>query len=345
MRVKGRIRSSTIMKLLVSGCMLFCLTHALLFVYLIHSVYLNKGADNKLRDMLDAMTITPGIRANWKNRGNYALTPQKSSLKKRFKLNVSAEKKTILKDLVDSPTDNVQPKINMQKLVAGSHIPPPFYPWHFESNVSEEVIRRDIKFLITQQSAIHQEDSIWPDSPRLYMIHNAKLCAIKRQELFLQQNRSSRYNDREKPFEEMVQHALDLANYLLKSNHDLGASVRTAMEQLVHPETVIPLFLSRGDWRLCSTSAFNHITQDHKMYNLPIFTWAMPSTTTLCTPLALPSYEMWRRLKEESFQKPETLFDPTTSFPWKQKRSKVIWRGSTTGVALDSKGNPSNDLE
>jgi len=231
----------------------------------------------------------------------------------------------------------------MQKLVAGSHIPPPFYPWHFEANVSEEVIRRDIKFLITQQSALSQEDSIWLDSPRLYMIHNATLSAITRQELFLQQNRTVPYNNREKNFEDMVQHALDLANYLLNGNHDLGESVRAAMEQLVHPETVIPLFLSRGDWRLCSTFSFTYTNQDYKMYNLPIFTWAMPSTTTLCTPLALPSYEMWRRLKEESFQKPETPFDPTTAFPWKQKRSKVIWRGSTTGVTLDSMGNISSD--
>ena len=55
-----------------------------------------------------------------------------------------------------------------------------------------------------------------------------------------------------------------------------------------------------------------------------------------CTPIAIPTYEQWRKYKnvdsDSSTEYWNTIFDTQTKkYPWDQKLPKAVWRGGTTG--------------
>lgn len=83
----------------------------------------------------------------------------------------------------------------------------------------------------------------------------------------------------------------------------------------------IPILIKHDDSNGCYPS-----THSDK-YGFPRLTWSVPATSSnpnWCSAIAMPSYKVWRDLFRSS------AMNNNDAYPWNEKVSKAIWRGSTT---------------
>jgi len=221
--------------------------------------------------------------------------------------------------------------MDISTVLSKAQIPPPHFPWHFESNSTN--FTHEV-FDSTNQQYLNSSKL------SLYMIHNGTLYVpLAKENLRNDSLDNDNEYQSEQSFVDIIQHSLDLARDLLATNWTIPVEVKHSLRQLIGNNSVIPiLFSNQRNWNGCHFYGLNMNAR------VPIFTWNMPVFSSSCIPIALPPYQIWHKLKA-AFMLNRTS-DPIISLPWHLKQNKVVWRGQNTGddAAITEIANLNNNL-
>ncbi|KAL7444350.1 hypothetical protein ACHAXH_006241 [Discostella pseudostelligera] len=90
----------------------------------------------------------------------------------------------------------------------------------------------------------------------------------------------------------------------------------------------IPILIKHDDSNGCYPATHSD------NYGFPRLTWSVPADitgpTSWCSAIGMPSYKIWRDLKNDTHKFLSSTMDNDNVTPWNAKLSKAVWRGSTT---------------
>jgi len=195
---------------------------------------------------------------------------------------------------------------------------PPHYPWNVHFPTKEPWNFQSL-WKIAQNPDSYSKMVL----VQLYQVRNGKLYGWKTQQMHIRQADLYTYNLRVQRYEQLFAQSLSLAHYLESNDPEVDPRVK---ELITDP---FPFLFKWDDFSKCREQpSFND--------GSPFFafsTFAQPTEDEKCTPLAMPTYEQWRKYNhiENSTHWDVVFQQQQEEYPWKDKLSKAVWRGGTTG--------------